>query len=1452
MTSVAVMLPARIETRFDTDQAGAARLRVIVIPADVWFDRHDPRVSEQDIEALRAAAQACDGDLFGEAGAAAFERLAGQVGAGRAAWLGTTLLTHDAGGWALAEPDLRRAPEEPAAARTIRGLPGLVEVWATLVDSREIRLATLRPKPELRVEPGEAGGPATFWPRWGVLKRAGLTATINLAEADGGGPIDPADIAVLTVVGLGTADPGPLLTAHRHAGAASLMPPGSPTNSTPEAGYRRPGPLDWRHAAVATSAPSQQVADAIGAPVSLPGADDGHRDLQSLLVSALWPALWGHALQDLAGWPAGEDAARIRSGLWWPQYVFPEGPFPSLLVGDQPYGVLPATIVAKLAGSGGPPGWTGNAVSAYLAQAAGRAESGIGTVVDADTDTVLKVLAHTPVSTGYRYRWSVPAAYLGGALKNSHANRLAGVLDPLGVDAAGLVAPQIAVGSSAPVDLPLMDPAGPEDPPNWVYRMLDDLWRDVEQGLVDEADFRTLKRIEPRFAGNRHRLWLLRLVALCRRHAPEVGVGSFAVVLEALGAYEVAPALLVRLVEQSLRVAHAWPTDDGAADEVYRDTLEAARGLALRPVRSEDGVERTLAATLDCATHRVDALPVAAALSTLDAMPAAPRVLGLYGWVDSPLRGEPGFSKDRAVLAPSPAQAKAAAILKDRYVTHAESGLAPGDAWDLGLDSHAVRRAVGLLDAVAEGGHPAEALGRLVEACFDRYPDVLQLRGGDPAGPPGGYPADGDAPLRRTCDGLAAMRDWAGDRPAFAARTGLQPAAFAPEVTAELDALAAVAGVVADLHLLEAVHDTVQGGSAVTAQALDSLAGLGEVPELRSLRTPVPGTPLTTRVQLCLSAVAEPANPQRAVLADPAVAAFLDSLGMPDDPVRFGWQRGGVVVTLADLGLAPSDLAAVDDAGLLTALERAWPGGDPTMPPGVEDVRAVIAVLNRCTRSTGPIAEIDGLRQRYARLYAAATTLVAELRAAADAADDPALRARALRWGLAGDFSGNAEIAAANLAQCPPVADVLDDDLVPALRRLAAIGRGHSDAVVVPVLAAPDAPTPLDPAPDADQWHEAFSRVRPALVQFHEALATKVTATQAAGWGPGWTGQVVPGTAALPGAARELTVVYALDGCRSSHRGDRRAGPVAGDPARPLVRRRRRGPRRLGHRRLRFRHPRRPPPAGDPAGRAAHPGHRLGPAPAAADPGRDPAAGAGAGAARPRPRGVGRIAAERAAARRRRRRNRAGRCGVEPADPGSWSARAPRAGSTGGRRGPGAAGAHGRSVVDDDAAVGTRRTPGRRRLQPGLGTGAGEDDPAQATGRPPFRRSRAAAGSGRAGGGEPGLAGRRWDLGSFRHRSVRAHRRPARWRRHVPRAGAPGWAVRLVVGRCRRRVPARRQGANAWRGCPAGCATPGHPRRAGARSRTPATASPRTCRTPHMWDRSSSSTFSPGTPPTGT
>ena len=716
-----------------------------------------------------------------------------------------------------------------------------------------------------------------------------------------------------------------------------------------------------------------------------------------------------------------------------------------------------------------------------------------------------------------------------------------------------LAAPQIALGSSARVDVPLV--AGEEepaaDPPDWLYRMLKDLKRAVTDGHLDDADCNELRGLDPKSPGSRHRVWLLRLLTLCREHAHEAGAGNFDEVLETLQSYEAAPGLLVRLAAQSLRVAHGWASDDGAADEVYRAALEGVRGLALRPIAPNTEIERSLRATLDCATHRLDALPVAAALAQLDTMGPAPRVLGLYGWVDSPFRGEPGFSKDRAVLAPSPAQAKAVAILKDRYAAHSESGQAPADAWDMGLDSAAVRRAVELLEAVAAGAHPGEALGRRVESCFPRYADVLKLRGGDPAAGGGGYPADDAAPLRRTCDGLAALRDWGADLPRFAARTGLDPAAIPASEASELDALAEVAGVVADLHLLEAVHDTVQGGSAVVAQALDSLAGLGEVPELRSVRTPVPGTPLTTRVMLSLPRAPEPgAAADRAVLADPATASLLDGLGDAADPVQFGWQRGAVTVTLADLGLQPGDLAAVDDTALLAAVAESAPppqppGAEPesAMPPGVAAVREVVAVLARCTppaaRAGADDAAADdaALRARYERLHSAASALQRDLAAAAAAAgDDAALRGRALRWGVAGSFGAAADTLAAGLARCPSVAEVLDPDPQrradpgDALRRLAAVARRDSAAVVVPVLVAPEPGPQPDPAPGADEWRDLFARVRPALAQFHETLGDRISATRADGWGPAWTGRAVPGSADLPGAARELAVFYALDG----------------------------------------------------------------------------------------------------------------------------------------------------------------------------------------------------------------------------------------------------------------------------------------------------------------------------------
>ncbi len=1137
MTAVGVLLPARIETRFDNKgPGGTARLRVIVVPADIWFDRHDPSVSDTELGLLHEALDAAGGALLDDGGAAAFGRLADQIGVGRAAWLVRAFVTAapDGSHEVSVPPDRLRAPGTRAAPRTVRGLPRAIEVWATCRDpNREVLLATLRPTGDLPYQPPEPGKPPVFWPRWSELRRAGLATNVALARVDpDGGPIDPASIAVLTVVGVGDADPAGLLGAHPRSGDAFLVPAGTPTNVTPDASFARPKAEDWRRAAAVAPVSSAPLAAALGVPLPVPGPDLDPAALQSGLVAALWPALWGHAAEDLWGVLPGRDGDRIRSGQWWEAFLRPEGPFPSLVVGDQPYGVLPATTVRRHpVWSEGTAWWTAVGAEAFLDDAAARGERGVGSVVGADTDGVLRVLRQTPVSTGYAYRWAIPVGPPGSLFGQAWMARMRKELDQVGIDPERLTAPQVALGAAAEVRVPLIEADDGQDPPWWFESLMGQVEQLVADGSVHAADFDRLVQVDPKAPGQRHRLVLLWLAGTCRRDAPRAGDGGVETVMSQV--HELGPGLLVRLVAQALRVAHDWPNLDGAADEAYDRLLDAVRELALRPIEPPGTLERVLRATLDCATHRLDALPAAVSTARLARADALPRVLGLYAWVDEPFTGTPGFMPDRAVLAPSAAQATTAAILRDRFVDHAASGEAPADAWDLSLDSDAVRRTVELVEAVSEGAHPAEAVGRRVEACFTQWAHVLLLRQA--------FPGDPDNRTRRTCDGLAAVESWTpGDPTQLAATTGIPVSAFSAAARDELDALAALPGVVADVHLAEAVHATVQGGAAATARALDAVAGLGEQIDFRSLRTPVPGTPLTTRVHLCLDPAPEPAD-DRAVVADPVTAQLLDGLGDPADTHRFGWTTDAGHLTLADLGLRPSDLAVVDDITLAAAATAA--GASSPMPPGVTAVRLVAILLARCTPEPGVPADLDTLRSRYARLHASATALADDLAHADPDVDDPALRLRALRWGVTGSLAESAPRLRHNLAGCPDPAslvtpaggDVEDErgsEVVAALRRVAAVGLPGGNRQVVPVALVPARSPDAHPVVDAAEWRATFGLVRPRLAEADEAIGDHLAETQAEAWGPGWTGRPVPGPdgTVWPGAARELEIYLAVDG----------------------------------------------------------------------------------------------------------------------------------------------------------------------------------------------------------------------------------------------------------------------------------------------------------------------------------
>lgn len=1141
MTAVGVLLPVRIETRFDTTPSGTDRLRVIVVPADIWFDRHDRQASPLELDLVRSAAHGAsapahavgDGPLPDPVTV-----LAQQLGHPRAAWLADMLLRRTGDAWSVTDPlpvEVRRPDTDPPPA-VIRGLPGVIEVWATLAGNpgKDVRLGVLRPRPSLPVRPPTPAEPATFWPRWAAMHAAGLAVDIDLSSVDPDGPVDPAVIETLTVVGLSDQPPNSLLTAHQDAGVAALLPPGSPTNATPEAPVHHPGrpTADAPPQRPAAGPDGDNVSTALGTALTLPGGDRDLRGTQERLTAALWPALWGHALVDQWAWPTGADAERIEGHRWFERFLHPQGPFPTLLVGDQPYGLLPVTLLRGVAAEEGvlPPAdvWVSRAAVRVLPDAVRRAESGLGTVTDADPERVLQLLAQTPVSPRLRYHWGTrPGPNVPQSVHDAQKERYRRVLDPLGIDVDVLPTPMMALGSSARVAIPSLNPP-PGNIADWVNRMLyDDLPGD--DAGVDHGDVEQLEGLNPE--EEQHRVALLWLYGRCRLDAPEV-TADLNAVLGRLRECQARPGLLVRLAVQSLRIVHQWarnPDVAVAADEVYQSVLESIRALATDPT-GPDRLDRAVRATIDCATHRLDALPAGVALSRLEDASNLPRVLGVYGWVDRPYRGTPGFDDRGAVLGPSPAQTKAAAILRDRVVDHAASGTHPEAAWDLHLDSANVRRARGLLDDVREGAHPTEALGRQVEALLPGYDQVLRIRAA--------YPADEDAPGRRTCDGLALLRDWLEDRARFEQRTSWSAVTLPDDLVAGLDTLAAVPEVVADLHLLEAVHDTVQGGATTAAASLDALAGLGEVPELRAINTPVPGTPLTTEVLVCIPA-AEEAGPEidRPVLADPSFAALLDRVGDPGDPDQFGWVHGAGVLTLADLGLRPCDLAVVDDVTLRAAATAAVPDMlEVAPPPGVGEVRRLCGIINRPGRPAMADDPVT-LGARYDALYACATELAADLAAAAGQPPDPDLSRRALRWGLAlgstaSDAAHAAETLTASLDSLPAPGALGASDIEPrrALRKLAAAGQGVAGRQVVPVLVRPASPPDVGPVHDVEPWRHLFGRVRPALAEIDNVLADRLSGAWADGWDSRFVGRPVATDTDIPGSARVLSVFLGLDG----------------------------------------------------------------------------------------------------------------------------------------------------------------------------------------------------------------------------------------------------------------------------------------------------------------------------------
>ncbi len=1024
--SIAVLLPLRLETRFDP-----GRLRVRVIPDGLWFASPNDRCSRSEaalVERFEAAMAAADGP---EAQRAAFLDLARRVGGPRAAWLVRSRTRHALPLPGLSTPSVVDDAAQPVLPR-ITGFPDRLSILLGRagrtpqpVLELEVDQDRLRTDPWPTTPRGAASAELRWWDDWDEAVAAGLAGTILL---DG----DPDDIDVLYVVGVSDAAPAGLFVAHRDAGALGVVAPGTPTTTVdgaPAADLAGAAETWWEILHTKPVEEHRRLAQLLtGEPEllgALPGSVEAHGHLEQAAVRSLWPGLWGSESDQ--AWATGAGTGPAAD--WAADSLAPEGPFPTLRVGNQPYGLLPVASLRSWRPDRSDPAMEERLRKPliHLAERWAAAAIARGSLpeVGTDAEAILDRLADVPTSPGYLTRrvarleaWWMARA-MAGQPTDWHAVEAAWRERHALADELGLVAfrRDSTTHQTRPVTLPLVRPANlaEGETVESALRHLADLAGNRPDRLAEST---TLSDLHER---GRLDSVLLQLVL----RSIQVAVG--AVGQHQLGQTDVpapdpvvrrAPTRLERWIRSTTPQALAGPTEPAAR---ARAVIAAVRDLAAVP---EDRLDALVRATLDTALFRLDpwltALP-ARRLTTLTAASSTRRRLGAYGWVDRPRPGTPGPTAGGLLPAPSQRQAVTSALLRDRAVNDPEP-----DRWRLQLTSRTVRDADRLGEEVRAGAHLAEVVGRELERIIADPALVDDLRQR--------YPLHPEHDGTRPCDGLAALDD---------DLRHIVPQRAGPEV----DALAAAVDAYGDLLVLEGLHHVSQGRAQAAGAAMDAAAGLARPPHLEGIRTHRDGRTVGTSVLLLLADVPEPIDPATdlaraevspARLADTAVAALLSTeVGAAH---RWEWQvrtaRGGLAkVSLADLGLEPADALALPLADLeRLVVETADPdrsgAGSAAIDTELEDrggsqhyhqAAALVALLGRDPAGpeamlTDPHATPDPaatraeLRTRLDRLVTTAKTLIellrAELKRASRTAVEPSeqvdrLLVAARRWGIA-------------------------------------------------------------------------------------------------------------------------------------------------------------------------------------------------------------------------------------------------------------------------------------------------------------------------------------------------------------------------------------------------------------------------------------------------------------------
>jgi hypothetical protein len=966
------LLPVRLETRF----AGTL-LQVRIFPDDIWADTHEPELTAQEQADGNAYVAANASGLAAEQ--AAWGVLVSRWTAPRAAWIAKAVT----GG----SPQLRADSWTRAAQAllpdhwVVRAYRGPLMFTVTSSAVRTPLALTMSPAsiPADRtpLSDGLSVDSAVQWTvDFAAAQSAGMAVTIDLTRPDKLVPVLPGmapGVDLLVVVGVsdsqapadGAARLRALLDAQHYTRGLSFLKPGTPTNNTPAApaAFPPPDPGGAASFAVERGTPlagpasppggyGVAFAHAFGLPLAageqiaavehVDGAGTDGDTPAAAMNDVLWPATLGYLMEQLMV-PEFDAATISRARQFWVDRVRPGGPLPAFRVGRVPYGLLPAVSVDRLAADARFTPALRALRDQYFVPAAGSAPRIAPGSADPDGD-LLKVLAldaschvlRTRVLLGLEFTTNA-AGLLGPVAAGEQETRQAA----RGTAAAALLG-TVALGGQT--RLGGLDGAAAYDLIGAPLVTAAPLSEEFGLDGADGAGLNYIRWLHDNATANRaairndalpgsSRPLLYRLL----RHSllTEMDRLAFAQLLatSVVSAQDRAEREFVGLIPAGAPLTAYERIERAAAQPAFASSLVSYLGrLATLASLPTAELERRFGETLDACSHRLDAWITAAATDRLWSMRAAAPAgchLGGFGFVENVRPSSPVPPPGGYVHAPSAAQASAAAILRNGFLSRGGTG----SAYDIDLSSARVRDALTLLDGTRQGEPLAALLGQRFERdLHDRQLDILisALRADFPL--VAGKTSAGDGPAElvaagNVVDGLALRQAWNQSGPPFSGSNGLPAltAAHLASFHAALDALNAAVDALADVLTAESVFQAVRGNPAASAASLDAMAAgvLPPVPEVT--RSPLGGALFTQRLAVALAPGPPPADswgpltPRAA--AEPVLDHWIGTLLGP--PAQIGCRVLFPDASTHDVRLDALALRPVD----VVALARTQPTG---------------------------------------------------------------------------------------------------------------------------------------------------------------------------------------------------------------------------------------------------------------------------------------------------------------------------------------------------------------------------------------------------------------------------------------------------------------------------------------------------------------------------------------------